>query len=657
MKIFSIVLCLLLPLSAEEGLLLKLVDSTGAQDFKAARLVALYKSEKGTVSPFLKEGSFKAIFTGKLSLQKRSRLYFKFSGNGKATLKINGKSILEAAGKEFREKESSRLRLNPGEHSIAVEYESPSVGEASLRVLWKGRDFAWEPINPESLKYESTSALEIAKTLRHGRELTAKFNCFKCHSPGSLTPDLAMPEAFRDTPSLANAGNRFSESWMAAWIQNPKSMRAKSTMPALLKHKSLNQAKEAGDTSAADLAAYLTTKKTASYASKDLPASFSKDGGDLFHKLGCIACHSRPDKKQSSDRVPLNNIGWKFQKNTALADFLSNPAKHYKWTKMPDFSLKADEALKLAVYLMSTAKTEIQELTKGNALKGKALYEKLGCASCHEPESKAQSVPMKDLKGFEGCLSGEGVNYELSAREKAAMTLFLQKAVNSVQKRNLAEFAQRQIHEVNCTACHEYDKSMSALAKNHHETKDLQVHEGGNLDQSRPILTWFGEKLQNAYLEKILAGTLDHRPRPWLDTRMPSFKKRAALLAAGLAEAHGLSTKEEITPVNENQEIGKKITGTQGFSCIICHDAGPVKAMAAFEVKGIDLMLVGERLRPEYYLRWMLDPQRIVSNTKMPKFANEGVTALSNYFDGDAKEQFMAMWEFLKQGRELVKFK
>ena len=80
------------------------------------------------------------------------------------------------------------------------------------------------------------------------------------------------------------------------------------------------------------------------------------------------------------------------------------------------------------------------------------------------------------------------------------------------------------------------------------------------------------------------------------------------------------------------------------------------KALAAFEVKGTDLQYVEERLRPEYYIRWMLDPQRIIPLTKMPKFATDGLTALPE-FEGDAKKQFEAMWEFLRHGRKIPEVK
>lgn len=659
MKLIFCVLVFLISSSifAGDGLTLEVEDSKGNKDIRHTRLPALFVKGGTPVTPFVQAGPFKAVFKGSLSLKERSRVYFKIIGNGKATLKIGSETVLTADGDDLSKTVSERLRLNQGEHELTLEYESPAKGDAQVRLVWMGRSFPWEPIAPTYLKHSDSNALKKAALLRSGRETFARFNCIKCHSSSELKTANVMPEMMRDTPSLANAGNKFSESWLASWIQNPLSFRHDATMPKLLKHKSVQEALAAGDTSAIDLAAYLTSMKTDSYKSFESSAELIKNGGDHFHKLGCVACHTRPDKKSDEIRVPLSNIAWKFSSNTALATFLSNPAKHYKWIKMPDFGLNEKEAKEIAAFLMASSKEEAQ-FKKGNPEQGKKLYTTLGCVNCHDPKSTSTAKSLADIsKGtLEGCIKGDKIQFNLTDEEKSSLKALLKGNTESLTKSAIAEFAERQLREVNCNACHQYDGKVSALGSFHNESSDLNVHEGSHLDQSRPILTWFGEKLQPEYLKKILSGEVDMRPRPWLDARMPAFKERAANLAEGLAASHGLSNKFEEGPKAEPgfEEIGKTLTGTQGgFSCIICHDAGPRKAMAAFEVKGIDLMLVKERIRPEYYMRWMIDPPRIVPHTKMPKFSNDGLTALTQNLEGDAIKQFWAIFEFLKQGRKL----
>ncbi|MCM8538414.1 MAG: c-type cytochrome [Lentisphaeraceae bacterium] len=654
-------LCLLFLLStasAEFGLQLDLEDSKGNKDARSSRIGALFVKAGQPVSPFLEKGKFTAVFSGKLALAERSRVYFSFKGNGIAKLEIAGKVVLEVSGDDLTVKESDRLRLNKGEHDIKLTYNSPEKGDAQIRLLWRGRNFPLEPVSPGALNHTPSELVTAHSTLREGRKLFAGLNCTKCHTAGEIA-NSGMTELLRDTPNLDNAGNKYSESWLAAWIQNPKSIRHSATMPKLLKHASVADAVKAGDTSAIDLAAYISTMKLADAPSGKIDDSLAKDGGDVFHKLGCVACHTRPDKAADANRTPLINVNWKFKSPAVLAEFLKNPAKHYKWIRMPDFGLSNKEAKSLAAYLTKNSTGKAQTFKKGNAENGKKLYVDLGCASCHTPNSKPLGKSLADLKSEGGCLEGTNANYSLKAEERSALSSFLKSAKASLEKNVPAEFAARQINEVNCTACHKYDGRTSDLGQFHFESQDLKAHEGNHLDQFRPLLTWMGEKIQADYLEKIISGKLDHRPRPWLDMRMPAFKERSVALSEGMAASHGFSTEFEQTKVDpELSKLGKQLTGTHGgFSCIICHDAGPKKALAAFEVKGIDLKYTSERLRPDYYKRWMIDPPRIVPTTKMPKFSNEGTTALSNILDGVGADQFMAIFEFLKQGRKLEEVK
>ena len=118
----------------------------------------------------------------------------------------------------------------------------------------------------------------------------------------------------------------------------------------------------------------------------------------------------------------------------------------------------------------------------------------------------------------------------------------LKKLYQNVQ---VAEFSSRQIKELNCQACHDYDVNLSDLSMYHAESEDLKVHEGKHLDQFQPLLTWIGEKLQADYLEDILAGKNTMRPRHGWIPECRLFKERSKLLAEGLAAAHGLGPRKK----------------------------------------------------------------------------------------------------------------
>jgi hypothetical protein len=69
--------------------------------------------------------------------------------------------------------------------------------------------------------------------LRQGRELVGTLRCVRCHSPGDLAADGAMPELSQDAPRLDDAGARLNAAWIARWVSDPKSVRPDATMPRL----------------------------------------------------------------------------------------------------------------------------------------------------------------------------------------------------------------------------------------------------------------------------------------------------------------------------------------------------------------------------------------------------------------------------------------
>lgn len=240
----------------------------------------------------------------------------------------------------------------------------------------------------------------------------------------------------------------------------------------------------------------------------------------------------------------------------------------------------------------------------------------------------------------------------MNNRFKREVTSFLAHHRDSLTKKSTREFAERQVKELNCTACHVRDETASKWESHLTEIKDLKMahKDKGHLDQSRPQLTFVGEKLTQNTVHKYLDGSLPYETRDWLLARMPAFPARAEMLAEGLALQHAsYGVKDDSKAVSEDIKIGQKLIGANGgFACVICHDAGPQKAMAAFEVKGIDLKHSAERLTNDYYHRWMLNPAHIVPTTKMPKYADDqGKSPMADY-DNDAAKQFEAIWQYLK---------
>jgi hypothetical protein len=94
--------------------------------------------------------------------------------------------------------------------------------------------------------------------------------------------------------------------------------------------------------------------------------------------------------------------------------------------------------------------------------------------------------------------------------------------------------------------------------------------------------------------------------------------------------------------------IGEKLTQSQqGFACTTCHGVGAKNPTAAFEVQGLNLELAKNRLRYEWFMRWMDNPTSVTAGSKMPKYADQGKSP-NAAFDHDATQQFNSIWHYLQ---------
>ncbi|GAA5494736.1 hypothetical protein Rhal01_00900 [Rubritalea halochordaticola] len=627
---------------------LKLTMQQGAaSDVRVSRQAALTVQRGESVSALLPAGQYAAVWEGHLKIDKRSRVYFSFEGNGSAELFVDGESVLKEEGK-FGGDETKRLRLSSGEVPVKIIYKSGAEGAGSFRLMWRGRDFAKEPVPHALLGYNTNEKLAQSQLVRMGRGLFAEMKCAACHDGGK-----GMPEASEMGPSLAGVGSRLDEHWMAEWVLDPSTLRQHARMPKVVESKE----------EAAHVAAYLATLKAD--GSAQLPEGDAAAGGRVFHQLGCISCHQTEqgqDLAKWGDGKPIElfNAGRKYQPG-ALAAFLKEPGKHHASTRMPDFNLSDKEASDLAAFVRGLDKLEKKQAGSADLAKGKELVKAAHCASCHdglpqEAAAKTSFTALADLakNGVKGCLTdeGKGPKYQLTDTEKKALAAFMQseQAVRSLINNNRAEYAYRQFENLNCAACHTKDGGAARLGNVHALSAAYAAgdHKQGGHGTAPPDLTFVGEKLRTDWMEKLFKGELEYRTRPWLKQRMPEYHSRAKDLAEGLAAQYGVM--QETTEVPAKDEPGKTLFGMQGgFGCAACHGAAEAKPVAVFEAPGVNLLYAGQRLRTDYYHRWMKDPRRIDPLTIMPKyFVEENTTTLAQPLDGDGQKQMEAILQWMK---------
>jgi mono/diheme cytochrome c family protein len=289
--------------------------------------------------------------------------------------------------------------------------------------------------------------------------------------------------------------------------------------------------------------------------------------------------------------------------------------------------------------------------------KGRALFASAGCAGCHQASASGKPIlstltalPLAKLQDGKGCLSATPAKgtpwYSLSVPERKALAAVLK--TPAPPARTPAEQVAETFTRFNCYACHVRDKVGGPLEELNKQFQTVQPEMG---DEGRvpPPLDGVGAKLNPAYLKQLLdKGGHD---RPYMHTRMPGFgDANVGALVEALA---ALDTLPVFPPAKFEQPqarvkaTARHLVGGQAFGCIKCHTFAGQKAEG---VQGIDMILMPQRLRRDWFHAYITDPQAIRPGTRMPGAFLKGKSVLPEFFDGTALTQIEAMWVYLSDG-------
>ena len=201
---------------------------------------------------------------------------------------------------------------------------------------------------------------------------------------------------------------------------------------------------------------------------------------------------------------------------------------------------------------------------------------------------------------------------------------------------------------MNCLACHSRDGE-GGLSTDVVE----QLRKFANAENAEavapPTLTGVGHKLRTAWMKQVL--TAGARARPWMSLRMPQFgDANVGRLPEEVASLEGTQPDDDVhkTPLSAAKiEAGRTLIGKNAFGCISCHD---LAGIANTGTRGPDLAGMNQRVRYEWYLRWMEQPQRMQPGTRMPQVFLDGKSLVPTVLNADAAAQADAIWGYLSLG-------
>lgn len=311
---------------------------------------------------------------------------------------------------------------------------------------------------------------------------------------------------------------------------------------------------------------------------------------------------------------------------------------------------------------MTPLKNESFTLDPAKAEMGGQMFSMLGCAACHALPNRPSARPAKNLTALnvanpEGCLGDHVLkgrpNYDLSSDQKVAIVAALKNAASFATPLDATQRAVHEMAAVNCYACHQRDGIGGVPSDRNELFKSTITVDLGDDGRLPPLLTGVGAKLLPSALNRILFHNELH-VRPYLATRMPSFSveklKDLPELLAG-ADTAGITGNPPAAVVPHAEKQGWQLVGVKGLGCVNCHGARGAKSIG---VPGPDLAIVHERVRPEWFRRWLADPGKLVPGTRMPSFWNEGKSSYLEIAGGAFDPQANALWTYLQQGPEMI---
>ena len=204
----------------------------------------------------------------------------------------------------------------------------------------------------QSLKgpYSLAEGKPLDEAIR-GRVLIDRFRCEACHDRFDEAAIVSRNQA----PNLVRSLSGIDPSYVERFIADPHQVKPGTSMPQMMGRLSNTDRQSA----AKAITHYLHSLTKPTPKPLSLESLNVERGRELFHSVGCVACHAPRDLngkellKETS--IPLANLAEKYSLSGLVA-FVKNPHVARPSGRMPNLELTHWEALDIAAYLLNFSK-------------------------------------------------------------------------------------------------------------------------------------------------------------------------------------------------------------------------------------------------------------------------------------------------------------
>jgi len=457
-----------------------------------------------------------------------------------------------------------------------------------------------------------------------GKALFAAVGCQGCHIIEET--DLENVDWYRRKgPSLVGAGSKVNREFLFNWIKNPKHYWEQTFMPDL----------RLTDREAADITAFLMSSKNPAFESLPIPQiddaaldeitlEFLRTSLPLSQAETRLSEMSRDDKTLYSGQRLILRYGC----------FACHDIEGF------------ENAQKIGVDLSTEGSKMVTRLDFGYVdiqHTRKAWFEQKLKAPRIFDNGKVKSPPEKLRMGYFGFTDAEVETLVRQLLSQVRDELPREARKNLSANEAYGERARRLIHEYNCRGCHIVDGFGGGIYQTIADT-----------GLRPPNLNTQGARAQADWLFSFLKAP--STVRFWLNVRMPTFHfadEDANKLVQGFMAMEGTDPFE--TAAEHQADPALVRTGDQllvRLQCERCHIAAAAGTMEASQLAP-SFRLSGERLREEWIVDWLKDPQSITPGTQMPQFwpvdqeSGARITPLPDVLGGDPEAQMRAVASYI----------